>query len=344
MPLKIRVALMALGAATAVVSFAVLGAADRDASAEDASSKAMARVLGPGLVEPLSEEIALGVEVPGRIAALLADEGDAIRAGQVLARLDARDSRAQVASAEARLTDARAALTRVRNGSRPEERREARAAVAQARFALAQAEREAARRDALVADGVISREEQDRARRDVDVARARLAELSAHQALVEAGPRAEEHTRAEAVVALAEAGLREARARLAKTEIVSPIDGVVLRRDVRAGETVSPEIPGTTLFIVADVSRLRVRVEVDERDVGRLRLGQHAWVTAAAYRHRRFAGRVVQIGRMLGRKSFQTNEPRERVDTKVLETLVELDPDARLPIGLRVDATLVVDD
>jgi HlyD family secretion protein len=66
--------------------------------------------------------------------------------------------------------------------------------------------------------------------------------------------------------------------------------------------------------------------------------GQQAWVTADAYGDRRFAGTVLRVGEVLGRKNIRTDEPGERVDTKVLETLIDLEPGTRLPVGLRVDA------
>jgi len=343
------------GVATVAVSVLALGARASSSGADaqarpgpDSTTTAetpsgAARVVGPGRVEPISEEIEIGVEVGGRIVSIDVEEGDRVRAGQVLATLESRDYRAQVALAQARLADARAVRLRIRNGSRLEERREAQAAVAQAEAVLAQAAREAARRDALARDGVIAREEQDRAARDLDVARARLGELRQRLALVEAGPRAEDRLSAEADVDAAEAGLQDARARLAKTSVVSPIDGTILRRRARVGESVSPEVPGTSLVTVADLSRLHVRMDVDEHDVGAIRLGQRAYVTAVAYGTRRFEGRVIRIGRVLGRKNIRTDEPRERVDTKILETLVELDPGADLPIGLRVDASILVE-
>jgi HlyD family secretion protein len=92
------------------------------------------------------------------------------------------------------------------------------------------------------------------------------------------------------------------------------------------------------VFTVADVGRLRVRVDVDEHDVARVAVGQTAWVTADAYGDRRFEGTVVRVGSLLGRKNIRTDEPAEKVDTRVLETLIELSADARLPVGLRVDA------
>jgi HlyD family secretion protein len=341
-----RGAFILAGAATVAASVLALGAGGDGAPPPDSAGRTAVaaldgRVVGPGRVEPISEEIEIGVEVGGRITALTADEGDRVRAGQVLAELDHGDYRARLALAEARLADARAVLARIRNGARPDERREARAAVASAEAVEAQAEREAARRDALARDGVVAREDSDRAGRDLEVARARLGELRARLALVEAGPRAEDHRRAEADVAAAEAGVHEARARLAKMFIRAPIDGTILRRRVRVGETLSPEMPGVSLFTLADLSRLRVRVDVDEHDVGAVRVGQRVHVTAPAYAGRRFDGRVIRVGRVLGRKNIRTDEPRERVDTKILETLVALDPGADLPIGLRVDAAIL---
>jgi HlyD family secretion protein len=80
---------------------------------------------------------------------------------------------------------------------------------------------------------------------------------------------------------------------------------------------------------------------VDEADVARLRDGQAAYVTADAFGQRRFTGRVVRVGQVLGRKNVRTDEPTERVDTKVLETLIELVDGHELPLGLRVQAFIL---
>jgi HlyD family secretion protein len=88
---------------------------------------------------------------------------------------------------------------------------------------------------------------------------------------------------------------------------------------------------------------LRVRVDVDETDVSKVQVGQRADVTADAYGTKKFWGHVVRLGQQLGPKNVRTDEPTARVDTKILETLVELDPGAQLPDGLRVDAYIVPD-
>jgi HlyD family secretion protein len=295
------------------------------------------RVAAPGRVEPVSEELEIAAEVSGRIAALLVEEGEGIDAGTVIARLESGDYEARLASARAALAVAEAEQLRLVNGARPEERREARAGAAQADAALAQAVREHQRR--VRAADVVAREEVDRAASDVEVARARRDEAWERARLVDAPARDDEQARAAAAVLQARARVREADALLAKTIVRSPIAGTVLRVVRRPGESVSTEGPdGGHVVTVADVSVLRVRADVDERDVAHVRAGQRAYVTADAYGTQRFTGRVVRLSEMLGRKNVRTDEPTERVDTKVLETLIELDRGQRLPIGLRVDA------
>jgi hypothetical protein len=86
-----------------------------------------------------------------------------------------------------------------------------------------------------------------------------------------------------------------------------------------------------------------VRIDVDERDVAQLRIGQRAWFTADAYGGKKFWGRVVRVGRILGKQTIRSDEPTERVDKKILETLAELEPRSGLPIGLRVTSYLVLE-
>jgi HlyD family secretion protein len=307
------------------------------ATAATGASAAVPRVVAPGRVESISEELDISAEVSGRIAVLLVEEGDRVAAGSVIARLESADYQARLASARAALAVAEAEQLRLLNGARAEERREARAAVDQAAASLAQAEREHQRR--VRAAEVIAREELDRAASDVEVARARQAGALERARFVEAPARVDEQARAQAAVQQARARVAEAEALLAKTVVRAPLDGTVLRVVRRAGESVSVESPdGGHLATVADLSVLRVRADVDERDVARLRVGQRAWVTADAYGDRRFTGKVIRVSEMLGRKNIRSEEPTEKVDTKVLETLIELDPGQRLPVGLRVDA------
>ncbi len=130
---------------------------------------------------------------------------------------------------------------------------------------------------------------------------------------------------------------RYERAFLEKSTIRAPINGVILRKLRHGGESVSTQFD-SPVITMADDSVLRVRLDVDESDVSKLKVGQRAYVTAEAYGAHKFWGHVIRVGRILGKKNVRTDEPSEHVDTKILETLVELEPGQQLPLGLRVDS------
>ena len=292
---------------------------------------------GPGRVEPLSEEVRVSSQLGGVLREVLVDEGDRVRAGQTVARLEDSEYVARVAAAEADLRVREADARRVLNGARDEERQEAVAAEQEAQAVVDNSRADLARLRELAHERVISQQELDRGEQAARVAQARFDAARQRASLVAASAREEDQARADAAVALAHARLDEAQALLAKTAMTSPIDGLVLRRHRKAGESVSAEFDAP-IVTVADRSTLRVRVDVDETDVARIHVGQAAYVTADAFGSRQFPGRVVRVGQILGRKNLRTDEPTERVDTKILETLIELQDGHELPIGLRVQA------
>lgn len=294
-------------------------------------------IVAAGRVEPLSEEVKIGSELDGRLREVSAAEGSPVRRGQIIATIENGDFIARVELARAALAQREAELERLINGTRQEERREAKAQVREVEAILDNARAERDRRQMLLDRGAISRTEFDTVDREYRVAQARLEAARERSAFVDADARADERMRAEAEIRRARAQIQEAQASLEKTYIRSPIDGVVLRRYLKTGESVSAN-GNNPIAALGDTSRLRVRVDVDETDVARLRVGQQAWVTADAYQDRKFPGKVVQIGQALGRKNVRTDEPTERIDTKILETLIELDAGQTLPIGLRVDS------
>jgi len=297
-------------------------------------------VAAAGRVEPLSEEIKVGSEIPGRLREVRVEEGARIQRGQILAVLDNSDYQARVEEARAELHLRQAELERLNNGSRSQERQEALAATREADAVAANARAEKDRRDSLFKTGDISRADDEQADREFEVAKAKNDQARQHYSLVDAGPRNDEVSRAKAAIELAQAQLNEALARLSKTVIRSPVTGVVLRKNRRAGEDVSPG-PDAPIVTVADDSAVRVRVDVDETDVGRVQEGQRAYVTADTFGDRKFWGRVIRVGKMLGPKNVYTDAPTEHIDTKILETLVELDDHPNLPDGLRVDSYIL---
>ena len=331
--------LLAAGAVIALSTAGLLRSRARDAAppAGETAGVDATLIAAPGRIEAVSEEVRVSSELSGRLKAVNVEEGDRVRQGQVMAEVENADYKARVAEAEAQLAQREAELRRTVNGARAQERREAEASMQAAQAVLNNAKSEALRRRGLADRNVISRDEADRYERAFKVAQAEYEQAAQHFALVDADAREEDRTHAETAVATAKAQLAEARAYLEKSYIRAPINGVILRKLRHTGESVSTQFD-SPVVTMADDSVLRVRLDVDESDVSKLRVGQRAYVTAEAYGDHKFWGSVIRVGQILGKKNIRTDEPSEHVDTKILETLVELDPGQRLPLGLRVDS------
>jgi len=293
-------------------------------------------VAAPGLVEPIGEEREVGSQVIGIIREILVEENDKVSEGQIIAVVDNKEQIARLASSRAELALRQAELERAVNGARAEERREARAAVAEADANLDLARREYDRRLPLTRSGAATQAALDQATSSLNANEARRSVMTERLAVLEAGSRAEDIAAARAQVSLAEANVALADALLDKTFIRSPLSGTVLRRQRVAGEAVT-NVPPTPIAIVGDLRGLRVRAEVDETDIGRVTAGQRVEVTADAFPDRKFGGTVYRVSSRLGAKEVQTGRPADRADTKVLQVLLDLDPDVKLPVGLRVD-------
>lgn len=330
---------------------------------ENAKSNA---VSAPGVVEAVSEEIEVGAEIGGKLKSVLVEEGETVAKGQIVAVLENDDFAVQIQiakaeiqtlfsqkeTANARLQQAETDKTRIVNGARREERREAAAGFEGTNAVLENARREVERRRKLYDAGDISREEFERANRDLQIAEAKSKETKERFNTINAAARPDDLAKADAAIALAKSQFREfdaliaaartkvieAEARLAKTVVRSPVAGVVLRKRLNAGESFSPENSASGIVTVGDVSALRVRVDVDEADVAKISENQRTFVTADAFGEQKFYGRIVRVGQILGRKNIRTDEPTERVDKKILEVLIQLDANQKLPLGLRVDA------
>jgi ABC exporter DevB family membrane fusion protein len=316
----------------------LLAACGADPAARPAEG-ARGDVHAAGLVEPAGEERVLIPEVGGRLKRVAFAEGDTVARGQVLAEIENAEYLAAVDLATAQLALREAERDRLRAGARAEERAEAEALLDEARTVARQAADDLVRRRALAARGTLGREALDQAQAQADAARARLAVAESRQRLVEAGAREEDLRAAEAAVAAARAERERAQALYEKTLIRSPVDGVVLKRDLREGETVVALSP-LPLARIGDLSRRYVRADVDELDVGRVREGMRARVRSDAFPGREFAGEVVHVAGRMGRRSVVTERPAERVDARVLEVLLRLDPPADLPVGMRVDVRI----
>jgi HlyD family secretion protein len=297
---------------------------------------------GEGTVEPVSEDIRIGSELSGKLKLVKVKQGEVIRKGEVLAVLENDDYAAELASAIAQVRAKEAALDKVIHGALGQERSEALASERAAQAVMNNAQANLQRRQELFDSGVISREELQRYGKEYNVAKEQYQENAEHYSLINSPGRTEDIAMAQEELELAQDSVDDSRAKYEKTMIKSPIDGTVLRIRHRAGESISFSANDTDpILTIGDISILRVRVDVDETDVNKVHMGQKAYVTADAFGGERFWGHVVQIGELLGPKTVSSDQPAERVDRKFLETLVQLDPGAHLPINLRVDAFIV---
>ncbi len=215
------------------------GAVPSATSTQAQHADAPSLIAGPGRVEPSSEDIKIGSELSGWLKSVNVEEGNKICRGQVLAVLENDDYRAQVESAQANVYAKEAALRKVINGARRQERNEAWSSVREAEAVMNNARAESDRRQKLFAAGVIAREEMEHYARESDVAQAKYQEAVEQHSLVDNHAREEDQSLAEADLQLAKAQLQEAEARYEKTFIKSPIDGTVLRKHHRNGESVS---------------------------------------------------------------------------------------------------------
>jgi HlyD family secretion protein len=290
---------------------------------------------GAGVVEPAEREARLAGAAAGVIEKILVKDGDHAAAGQVLVELESAVELAAVKTAEADLASTQAALLRTLNGQRVEDRDAALAEAASARARSDLSDTALARTEQLFKGGASTQEELDKARLSAAADKQTALAAEARAQAARAGSRGEDVAAARAQAVSAEARLVQARATLERRQIRAPYDGEVLQVKARTGEYYTPGASEAPV-VLGDTRKLRVRMDVDERDIGRVKLGQPAFAVADAYPGVRFTGKVAEIGRRMGRKNVRTDDPTERLDTKILEVVIDLDEASRLVPGLRV--------
>ena len=302
----------------------------------DAAGQKQWAAVAPGRVEASSRELKIGASVVGRIAQVFVKANDKVFAGEVLIRLDDAEALARLAVAEATV----AARKRARNDQsaprRSGERRKAEDQLADAERAFADAR---AAFDKAAADrrsGGGSEQSLNAARAAFESAQERLNQQNAELRRIKADPDTPLPNRTEGELIAARAELDLAEVMLEKTRIRAPIAGTVLQVNASVGEIATPS-PDQPLVVMADVSSLRVRAELDERDIGLVRVGQQVVVRANAFSGREFAGKVASIAQIVGPGGNTSRGPRKLTDVDVVETIVDLPDPGPLKIGMQVD-------
>lgn len=216
-------------------------------------------------------EVSLGFRVGGRVQSVLKDEGDPVKAGEILARLDDEPYQHAVAQSEAQVALATARLAELKNGSRPEEIAQAREALAAADATLANTRRTYERQRELLASHTISQQTFDDAEAAFREVTARRASAQASLDLLVAGARVEQVAQAAASLESAQAALGTARMQLGDTALAASENGVVLTRAIEPGAIVPA---GATAFSLSLISPVWVRAYVSEPDLGKITPGR----------------------------------------------------------------------
>ncbi len=242
-------------------------------------------VSASGTVNPVTQ-VSVGTQVSGQIQDLFVDFNSEVRAGQLIARIDPETFEYRVRQAQADVDAAQAAvLTAQANGSA------ARAAVSRAQVDLAEARRDLDRKRTLVAREFIARSEGEKAEALVNTSAEALKSAQAQLGVTDAQVKS-----AQANVAQRQAALAQARVDLARTRIVSPLNGIVIKRTVEKGQTVAASLQAPELFVIAqNLQDMQVEASVDESDIGRIRPGQKATFTVDAFPGQTFEGEIRQV-------------------------------------------------
>jgi HlyD family secretion protein len=263
-------------------------------------------VSASGKIQPV-RQVNISANQMGRVTRIAVREGDRVKTGQFLLEIDPRTLETQLERGQASVAAAQSALER------------ARSSVEQSRANLELARQTLARQQELWKEGLTTRQELERAQNDLAV---READYRASQQEIQTNEQRIKQERA---------ALSSTEVSLTEVRMTSPIDGIVVRRNIEEGETAvvgTMNNAGSQLLTIANMSQLEAEVEVDETDIPTVALGQQARVTIDAIPDRTFRGHVTEIGNS-PIQAGNTGTGRQATNFKVVITLDEEVPDVR---------------
>lgn len=231
-------------------------------------------VSASGKVQP-KRSVNISAETMGKVVNLAVNEGQVVTKGQLLLQIDPRNLETQVQNREASLNRAKSQLEQTKSQ------------IDNSRVALKQAEDTLRRAEALWKQSLIPREQYERAVNDVKMRQTDLR-------MTEQSVKTQDQQ-----IKQEEANLDSARYDLNKVRVVSPISGLVTRRNIEEGETAvvgTMNNPGTVLLTIADLSVIETEIEVDETEIPSIEIGQPAKVTIDAIPDKTFPGKVTEVG------------------------------------------------
>jgi HlyD family secretion protein len=283
--------------------------------------------------------VQVGSQVSGQVEELYADFNSIVKRGQLLAKLDQRNFQAQVENAQASVAAARA---RVRSAEADQKTQIANLQSAKANLEVARVARDNTatlfqRASELSKSGVASKNDYDNAKANADSAEAKFQQGQAAVAQVEAQSNASaaQLEQVKAQLQQAEADLERAKLNLEYCSIYSPVDGVVISRNIDVGQTLAASLQSPTLFTIAnDLTRMQVNANIDEADIGNISDQATVRFTVDAYPNDNFRGRISEI-----RLNPQTVQ---NVVTYSVILGIE-NPEMKLKPGMTANITITVD-
>lgn len=320
---KIVPVIVVVLAAVAAVMYAVA----RHASGEDGTLRLS------GNIE--TTEVDVSFRVPGLVTARPADEGGTIAQSDLVASLDDTELKQAVAIRKADAAGAAQKLNELRAGYRPEEIAQARAAVDLAKAEAERAATDLVRLRDLYQEEVSPKRDLDIAIANDKTARARVNEAQKQFELLSRGYRSEQVAQAAAASDAANQALAAAETQLTYATLRAPVGGVVLTKNVEPGEHVGA---GTPVVTIARLSEVWLRTYLDERDLGKIKVGQRVRVTTDSFPGRDFVGRVAFISSKseFTPKTVQTDKERVKLVYRVKIDIAN--PKFELKPGMPADA------
>ncbi len=257
-------------------------------------------VAATGILEALSENVAIGVPLPGLVTEVFVKVNDTVKKDQPLLKLDDRDLRAEQLSTQAQQEISRAQIT-----------------VSEAQLAKLQSQ--LARLEAVTDSRAVSRDDVENRRQDVAVSQAQLIS-------------------AKAQLAASETSLKRISLLIERLTVRAPRDGTIIQVNVRAGEYAATS-PKTAAMILGETDKLQVRADIDEQNATRIRHGQPAYGYLKGDPTITFPLEFIRIEPYVIPKVSLTGSSTERVDTRVLQVIYSLTRpvDPPLYVGQQVD-------
>ena len=291
--------------------------------AEPPRSPFAKRIAGLGTVLPASHVVSVGTVLPGIVEEVAVIDGQLVKKGDELFRIDGRQTRADLLVARAKLEVAKGTLAGVKALPREPDRRDASARVAEATARLADARGRLARLVELGPDAATSRNERPRLEYEVAAADAAMQQALAHNDLVFAGAWPEDLAVAQAQVEVAAAEVGRLGVQLERETVRAPFDGSVLYVDIDQGEHV---VPGSVqqMIAVGVLDPLHVRVQIDEIDAWRFTAESKAVALPRGGAPGEFPLTFIRVIPLVIPKRQLSGDSQERVDVRIMEIEYEV--------------------